>query len=60
MSTIFDNTKPNTIREALSQPQWKKDMDAKYDSLMKNYTWELVDLPKGKKPFGCKWIFKTK
>ena len=22
--------------------------------------WELVDLPKGYKPIGCKWVFKTK
>ncbi|KAH9292782.1 hypothetical protein KI387_042035, partial [Taxus chinensis] len=25
-----------------------------------NRTWELVDLPPGKKSIGCKWIFKTK
>ena len=22
--------------------------------------WNLVELPKGVKPIGCKWIFKTK
>ncbi|KAL0289416.1 UNVERIFIED_CONTAM: Retrovirus-related Pol polyprotein from transposon RE1 [Sesamum angustifolium] len=26
----------------------------------KNETWELVDLPKGKRPIGCKWIFRVK
>ncbi|KAH9288125.1 hypothetical protein KI387_032242, partial [Taxus chinensis] len=35
-------------------------MDSKYQSVMKNNTWQLVDLPPGKKPIGCKWIFKTK
>ncbi|RVX16189.1 Retrovirus-related Pol polyprotein from transposon TNT 1-94 [Vitis vinifera] len=25
-----------------------------------NDVWELVDLPKGYKPIGCKWVFKTK
>jgi len=25
---------------------------------MKNNTWTLVDLPKGAKTIGCKWIFK--
>ena len=27
---------------------------------MQNHTWELVDLPPGSKPLGCKWIFKRK
>ena len=25
-----------------------------------NDVWDLVELPKGAKPIGCKWIFKTK
>ena len=25
-----------------------------------NGVWDLVELPKGSKPIGCKWIFKTK
>ncbi|KAH9293226.1 hypothetical protein KI387_041571, partial [Taxus chinensis] len=53
-------SEPENVREALSQPQWKEAMDTEYDSLMKNQTWELVDLPIGKKPIGCKWVFKTK
>ena len=28
--------------------------------LRKNNTLTLVDLPKGAKPIGCKWIFKKK
>ena len=28
------------------------------DSLMKNKTWKLVDLPHGSKSIDCKWIFK--
>ena len=27
---------------------------------MQNHTWELVELPKGCKPLGSKWIFKRK
>ena len=27
---------------------------------MQNHTWELVNLPPGNKPIGCKWIFKRK
>ena len=25
-----------------------------------NKVWELVPLPEGARPIGCKWIFKTK
>ena len=27
---------------------------------MSSGTWELVDLPTGRKPIDCKWIFKVK
>ena len=30
------------------------------ESLSKNKTWELLELPKGKKPIGCKWVFRKK
>ncbi|RVW29940.1 Retrovirus-related Pol polyprotein from transposon RE1 [Vitis vinifera] len=29
-------------------------------SLQKNETWELVECPPGKKPFGCRWIYTVK
>ena len=30
------------------------------ESLSKNKTWDLMELPKVKKPIGCKWVFKKK
>ena len=30
------------------------------ESIEKNITWELTDLPRGVKPIEVKWIFKTK
>ncbi|MCO5570785.1 hypothetical protein L7F22_024513 [Adiantum nelumboides] len=30
------------------------------DALYGNETWELVPLPKGKKPVGCRWVYKVK
>ncbi|MCO5600232.1 hypothetical protein L7F22_054342 [Adiantum nelumboides] len=35
-------------------------MDEEMDALYGNGTWELVPLPKGKKPIGCRWVYKVK
>jgi hypothetical protein len=35
-------------------------MEEEYESIMKNNTWELTELPEHKKPIGCKWIYKPK
>ncbi|KAK3022258.1 hypothetical protein RJ639_047808 [Escallonia herrerae] len=39
---------------------WKEAINEEIDSMMKNGTWNMVDLPPGSKPIGCKWIFKKK
>nr|KAJ0185704.1 hypothetical protein LSAT_V11C900469250 [Lactuca sativa] len=46
-----------TSRDA---PLWKEAINDEMDSIMGNGTWELADLPKGKRPIGSKWIFKKK
>jgi len=35
-------------------------MNEEYKSMQDNQVWDLVPLPKDKKPIDCKWIFKTK
>jgi hypothetical protein len=30
------------------------------ESLHKNQTWDLVDVPERKKAIGCKWVFNKK
>ena len=35
-------------------------MNEEIKSMKDNDVWDLVPLPKGMKPIGCKWIFKTK
>ena len=35
-------------------------MQEEMKSMKDNGVWDLVEFPKGMKPIGCKWIFKTK
>uniref|UniRef100_A0A2N9EW59 Integrase catalytic domain-containing protein n=1 Tax=Fagus sylvatica TaxID=28930 RepID=A0A2N9EW59_FAGSY len=54
---------PSTFQEAIESSEKDKWMEAMVEenkSLSKNKTWELTELPKGKKPIGCKWVFKKK
>ncbi|GJV85994.1 zinc finger, CCHC-type containing protein [Tanacetum coccineum] len=39
---------------------WKEAINDEMDSIVKNNTWVLTDLPPGCRPLGCKWIFKKK
>jgi len=34
-------------------------MNKEINALELNSTWYLTDLPKGKKPTGCKWVFRS-
>jgi hypothetical protein len=35
-------------------------MKQELESMEKNRTWELVDLPAGHRPISLKWVFKLK
>lgn len=39
---------------------WKKAVQDEIDSLLENRTWDLVELPSGKRVIDNKWIFKIK
>jgi hypothetical protein len=51
---------PQQFSDAVGIPEWDASMTEEYFSLMKNHTWDLVSLPKGRKIVRCKWIYKTK
>ncbi|CAI7843270.1 unnamed protein product, partial [Closterium sp. NIES-54] len=52
-----------TLKEALEisdAEEWKKAMESELKSIEENGTWELVELPKGRKAITSKWLFKIK
>lgn len=53
---------PQTVEEALSSngDGWRKAMQLEWEALTKKGVLSLVDLPEGKKPIKCKWVFKQK
>lgn len=51
---------PTSYQDAMKIPKWKQAMNAEMAPHAANQTWELVQLPKGKKLIGSKWIFKLK
>ena len=54
---------PTTVNEALNGPdneQWKRALDNEYSAHIKNNTWTLTNLPKGRKAIDCRWVFKVK
>ncbi|RVW92108.1 Retrovirus-related Pol polyprotein from transposon RE1 [Vitis vinifera] len=51
---------PKNIQEALEIPEWREAVMEEIRALEKNGTWEVMTLPRGKKPVGCKWVFTVK
>ena len=60
---ITSNGDPTTFQEAVQSQEksrWMGAMVEEMESLHKNQTWELVELPEGKRAIGCKWVYKKK
>jgi len=60
MLTNLDFTEPQTFDQAASHPGWHAAMQKELQALADTKTWEIVPLPKGKKPIACKWVYKVK
>ncbi|XP_019155956.1 PREDICTED: uncharacterized protein LOC109152764 [Ipomoea nil] len=59
-TAISSNYEPKTYNEAIKFQCWKQAMQAEIQALQDNHTWTLTDLPPGKTPIGCKWVYKIK
>ena len=60
ISKITNQFVPRNVQEALSHSDWRTAVLEEMNALKKNETWELVELPEGKKTVGCKWVFTIK
>jgi hypothetical protein len=60
---ILEDDEHAHYKEAMAEPssrEWHKAMKSEMESMYENQVWNLVELPEGVKPIGCKWIFKRK
>ena len=60
---ITEDGEPSCYQEAVDDTdseKWKVAMEEEMESLAKNNTWDLVELPEARSVVGCKWVFKLK
>ncbi|KAK4382649.1 Retrovirus-related Pol polyprotein from transposon TNT 1-94 [Sesamum angolense] len=60
---LVSGDEPTTFHGAITSQEKKERMGAvveEMESLHKNQTWELFQLPKGKKVTGYKWVYRKK
>lgn len=54
---------PRNWKEAMARPdssKWREAAEAEFNALRDNGTWDLVQLPEGRKAIGSKWVFLIK
>jgi hypothetical protein len=52
-------SEPTSYDAASKDPRWQTAMQ-ELEALQCNHTWDIIDLPNGKKPIGCKWVYRIK
>ncbi|XP_042756658.2 retrovirus-related Pol polyprotein from transposon TNT 1-94 [Lactuca sativa] len=57
---VSNEEEPASYDEARRKKEWVQAMNDEMASIEKNDTWNLVDLPKGRRAIGLKWVFKVK
>jgi hypothetical protein len=60
---LIDSGEPECYEEAMqvdTKKKWEQGMKEEMDSLVNNQTWDLVQLPAGKRKLHNKWVYKLK
>nr|GEW63747.1 RNA-directed DNA polymerase, eukaryota [Tanacetum cinerariifolium] len=60
VTQLNKNYERKTFFEASKFSHWTDAMNSEMNALLRNKTWDIVDLPKDRKTLGSKWIFKIK
>ena len=57
---FLSQIEPTRVAKALSDPAWIEAMQEELLQFELQEVWVLVDLPKGKRAIGTKWVFRNK
>ena len=58
--TTHNSLEPSNVDEVLFDSKWDAAMQDKFDAIIINKTWSLVQMNPEYKLIGCKWVFRTK
>jgi hypothetical protein len=59
-AAVNQDIEPTSYAKAASHSHWQEAMQYELAALEANHTWSLTSLPPGKKPIGCRWVYKIK
>nr|GFA65632.1 hypothetical protein [Tanacetum cinerariifolium] len=59
-SYLLSQEEPKKVLQALKDPSWIEAMQEELLQFKLQKVWVLVDLPKGKRVIGSKWVFRNK
>ncbi|KAJ9542256.1 hypothetical protein OSB04_028762 [Centaurea solstitialis] len=54
------HTEPKKVFDAMKDPSWIEAMQEELLQFVLQHVWDLVDLPRGHRAIGTKWIFRNK
>ena len=60
MAAVLDSNDPKYFKDADLIKEWCEAMQLEISALESNHTWDVTDLPPGKKAINCKWVYKLK
>ncbi|XP_075098851.1 uncharacterized protein LOC142175761 [Nicotiana tabacum] len=57
IASSSSEVEPVSYAEVVKDPRWVVAMKSEIAALEDNHTWDVVTIPTGKIPIGCKWVY---